>query len=266
MRIVITADLHYRPAERHRYLDFAQRISAQQPDCLIVAGDVGHPLRLFERGLELFESVRCPKLLVTGNHDLYRSEHSSRALWESILPQAVQRAGFVWLEGQSVQIGEVGICGTMGWYDYSTSAAHLAVPTGAYPLLKELVNHDADYIDWPWSDRAMARYLQRSFGRRLAALETDPTIARILVVTHMPIFDEMIPSYPQSEKWSLLRAYMGNLTLGEVVRACPKVTHVVSGHLHRGSAWRLARAAGSTIDCRVIGASGGVPDFVTLVV
>jgi predicted phosphohydrolase len=266
MRIVITADLHYRPAQRHRYVELARQIAAQQPDCLIVAGDVGHPLRLFERGLTLFEALRCPKLLVAGNHDLYRSEHGSRALWESILPQATQRAGFVWLEEQSVLIGDVGICGTMGWYDYSTSAAHLAVPTDVYPLLKELVNHDADYIDWPWSDRAMARYLQRGFHRRLAALETDPSVARILVVTHMPIFDEMIPNYPQSEKWSLLRAYMGNLTLGELVRSCPKVTHVVSGHLHRGSAWQITRTGGCAIDCRVIGASSGVPDFVTLVV
>jgi hypothetical protein len=41
----------------------------------------------------------------------------------------------------------VGICGMMGWYDYLTSPAHLAVPTDVCPLLKELVNHDADYID-----------------------------------------------------------------------------------------------------------------------
>lgn len=266
MRIVITADLHYRPAERHRYLELVHRIAAHQPDCLVVAGDVGHPLRLFQRGLELFEALDCPRLLVAGNHDLYRSEYSSRVLWESILPQTVQHAGFIWLEGQSVQIGDVGVCGTMGWYDYSTCAAHLAVPTDAYPLLKELVNHDADYIDWPWSDRAMARYLQRGFERRLAALEDAPAVKQILVVTHMPIFNEMIPNYPQSEKWSLLRAYMGNLTLGEVVRSCPKVTHVVSGHLHRSSAWWIRRSTGSAIDCRVVGANDGIPEFVTLTV
>lgn len=109
----------------------------------------------------------------------------------------------------------------------------------------------------------MARYLQRGFDRRLALLQSDPIVKQILVVTHMPIFDELIPTYPQSEKWSLLRAYMGNLALGEIVRTCPKVTHVISGHLHRGSAWRIAGVEGD-IDCRVIGATGGIPDFVTL--
>ena len=93
----------------------------------------------------------------------------------------------------------------------------------------------------------MARYLKRGFDRRLATLQANPTIRQILVITHMPIFDVMIPTYPQSEVWSLLRAYMGNLALGEGVRACPKVTHVVSGHLHRGGAWQWkVRAASST--------------------
>lgn len=265
MRIVITADLHYRPADRHRYFELIQRIAEQKPDCLIVAGDVGHPLRLFQRGLELFASLGCPKFVIAGNHDLYRGEQSSRTLWESYLPETARRMGFGWLEDQAIQIGALGICGTMGWYDYSTSAPHLDLAAANYLLLKGLVNHDADYIDWPWSDRAMARYLLRGFERRLALLQANPTVKQILVVTHMPIFNEMIPTCPQSEKWSLLRAYMGNLALGEVVRACPKVTHVVSGHLHRGSAWRLARVGGE-IDCQVIGANDGIPEFLTLAI
>lgn len=263
MRIVVTADLHYRPADRRRYLELVQHIVAERPDCLIVAGDVGHPLRLFQRGLELFDALSCPKLFVAGNHDLYRSDYDSRTLWERVLPATVRDAGFIWLEEQTARIGHVGVCGTLGWYDYSTHANHLAIPSGAYPQLKTLVNHDADYVDWPWSDRAMARYLQRGFDRRLAALAADPAVARILVVTHMPIFDAVIPTYPQSEVWSLLRAYMGNLALGDGVRACPKVTHVVSGHLHRGGAWRVAGAAG-VIDCRVVGTRDNFPTSVTL--
>lgn len=263
MRVVVTADLHYRPADRHRYLDLVQHIAAQRPDCLIVAGDVGHPLRLFQRGLELFDGLTCPKLFVAGNHDLYRSEYDSRTLWEHVLPESARRAGFIWLEGQTVQLGRVGICGTLGWYDYSTRSEHLAIPASAYPQLKTLVNHDADYVDWPWSDQAMARYLQRGFDRRLAALAADSTVERILVITHMPIFDAAIPIYPQSEVWSLLRAYMGNLALGEHVRACPKVTHVVSGHLHRSGAWRITGGAGE-IDCRVVGTLDDFPTCVTL--
>lgn len=263
MRIAVTADIHYRPADRHRYLELTHHIADQHPDCLILAGDVGHPFRLFRRGLELFDDFTCPKLFVAGNHDLYRSDYDSRTLWERVLPAAVRDAGFLWLEDQTFRLGHIGVCGTLGWYDYSTRASHLPIATEVYPQLKALVNHDADYVDWPWSDRAMARCLCRGFTRRLTALAMEPGVEQILVVTHMPIFDAMIPTYPQSEVWSLLRAYMGNLALGEVVRACAKVTHVVSGHLHRGGVWRIAGGAGE-IECRVVGTIDNFPGCVTL--
>ena len=133
----------------------------------------------------------------------------------------------------------------MAWYDYSSHAQHLPYAPQAYRQLKGMVNHDADYINWPWSDQAMARFLGKRFTGRLADLETNPQVQQIVVVTHMPIFASAIPEYPESEFWSLLRAYMGNLTLGEVVRQSSKVTHVVSGHIHRtgavATAWRKGR-------------------------
>ena len=263
MRAVVTSDLHYRPALRPRYAELVRRIADLQPDCLIVAGDVGHPLRLFRRGLQLFAGVPCRKFFVPGNHDLYCGEHDSRTLWESVLPEAAQQAGFECLEERAVCIGSVGLCGTMGWYDYSTRAPHLELPLDAYPALKAAVNHDADYVDWPWSDRAMARFLTRRFGRRLDALDADPAVAQVIVVTHMPIFDAVVPTYPQSDFWSVQRAYMGNLALGHAVRASAKVTHVVSGHIHRGGAWQIA-GAGGTIDCRVVGVSADLPGIVML--
>ena len=113
MRIVITADLHYRPSQRETYLAFARWVESQQPDCFIVAGDIGHPLRLFERALQLFDRLVCPRLLLAGNHDVYRGEHDSRILWETLLPQATRDAGFVWLEDTVVRLGTVGIAGSM---------------------------------------------------------------------------------------------------------------------------------------------------------
>jgi hypothetical protein len=79
-----------------------------------------------------------------------------------------------------------------------------------------------------------------------------------VVITHMPIFASAIPEYPESEVWSLLRAYMGNLTLGEVVRQSGKVTHVVSGHIHRTGQWRLP-GRHDAIDVRLVGSRRGQP-------
>ena len=185
MRILITADLHYRPSQREAFVAFADWVQAQQPDCLAIAGDIGHPLRLFRRALQLFAGLDCPKLLLAGNHDLYRGEVDSRTLWEQALPEATRAEGFVWLEDEVIRLPlggaqksgfseesgflgrHIAIVGTMGWYDYSARAPHLELDDAALRAMKRLVNHDADYIDWPWSDVAMARYLSRRFaGRR----------------------------------------------------------------------------------------------------
>ncbi len=289
LNVVVTGDLHYFPAQRDVYLRFAEHLKAQEPDCLIIVGDVGHPLRLFRRALQLFADLTCPRLLIAGNHDLYRAEHDSRTLWEEVLPQVAHDEGFLWLEDENVILplavvedvtvgmpapagpvaasggarkrsaaAQLGICGTMGWYDYSSHAPHLSYSAGDYRELKRLVNHDADYIDWPWSDVAMARYLGRRFADRLWRLHNDPTVSQVLVVTHMPLFAEAIPHYPQSEFWSLLSAYMGNFTLGELVRRMPKVTHVVSGHIHRPGRW-VVRGEHGPIDFQLVGSQRGKP-------
>jgi predicted phosphohydrolase len=265
MRIVVTADLHYAPAQRASYLKFADQVADLAPDCFVLAGDVGHPLRLFRRGLQLFERLTCPRLLIAGNHDLYRGDADSRTLWEAHLPAVAAEEGFVWLEDADWRQAGVAVCGTLGWYDYSARSLHLPFAAEDYPHLKKLVNYDADYIDWPWSDRTMARFLAKRFAARLSALESDPTVERIVVVTHMPIFAPALPPYPQSELYSLQRAYLGNFTLGDLVQTHAKVSHVVSGHLHRGGEWRIDRPGGAPgIEFHLVGSEKGRPGSVVL--
>jgi predicted phosphohydrolase len=265
MRVLVTADLHYKPSRRADYMAFAQWAAALAPDCFVLGGDVGHPLRLFRRGLQLFSRLSCPKLLVAGNHDVYRSDYDSRTLWEAQLPAVAREEGFVWLEDTVWRFGAVAVCGTMAWYDYSARSLHLPFASEDYPHLKKLVNHDADYVDWPWSDRAMARFLGKRFAGRLAALQADPTIDQVVVVTHVPIFAAALPPYPQSEIYSLQRAYLGNFTLGDLVLQHGKVTHVVSGHLHRAGHWQISRdGAQPAISFHVVGSEKGQPGAVLL--
>jgi hypothetical protein len=157
----------------------------------------------------------------------------------------------------------VAVCGTMAWYDYSSAAPHLALSDHDYRRGKGMVNHDADYIDWPWSDRAMARYLAKGFMRTVEQLQVNPTVKQIVVVTHIPLFPETIPIHPESEFWSLLSAYLGNYTLGDWLRRQSKVTHVVSGHIHRAGRWVVAGGHGP-IDFRVVGSQPGAPALVVL--
>lgn len=278
MRILVTADLHYRPSQRDIYLAFARWVEAQEPDCFIISGDVGHPLRLYRRALQLFAGLSCPRLLIAGNHDLYRGEYDSRALWETVLAGTARDEGFVWLEdtvvtlplalrdGDETSRGEspkIGICGTLAWYDYSSRHPALGYADDDYRHLKGMVNHDADYIDWPWSDVAMARFLTRRFGERLVSLEQDAAVHQVLVVTHMPVFEQAMARDVESSTWRLLSAYMGNLTLGELLRGSSKVTHVVSGHIHHPGRWIVTGQHGP-IDFRLVGSQKGAPAAVIL--
>lgn len=291
MRVVVTADLHYRPSARTAYLEFAEHVQELQPACFIIAGDVGHPLRLFQRALQLFAGLECPRLLIAGNHDVYRGELDSRTLWESALPRVTRDEGFVWLEQEVVTLpltagdgGEqggaeaaegsqsdptvrftdgprpalLGICGTLGWYDYSSGDPGLNYSAAEYRRLKRLVNHDADYIDWPWSDVAMARYLVRGFGERLALLQDNPHVQQVLTVTHMPIFEQAVPRQLENDFWRLLSAYVGNFTLGRLVARASKVTHVISGHVHRPGHWTVQGEHGP-IDFRIVGSQRALP-------
>ncbi len=264
MRILITADLHYRSRYTAQFDAFAHHVASLQPDCFVIAGDIGSPLSLFHRCLDHFAGLDCPKLLLAGNHDLYRhGQYNSRVLWEERLPKECADAGFHWLEGTPIVFGRVALCGTMAWYDYSSAPPHLPFGAHEYRLLKSLVNHDADYIDWPWNDLAMARYLAKGLTRSVAALQAQPSTERIVVVTHMPLFSETIPIHPESERWSLISAYLGNYTLGEWVRRQPKVTHVVSGHIHRTGHW-IIRGEHGPIDFQVIGSQPGAPALTIL--
>ena len=229
----------------------------------MLAGDLGHPLRLFRRALQLFADLSCPRLVLAGNHDLYHGEHDSRTLWQQALPEATRAEGCIWLEDEIVRLGDVAVIGTMAWYDYSAYAGPEPLTPAALRAAKHLVNHDADYINWPWSDVAVARYLAKGFARRLQAAVANPAVQRIVVVTHVPIFPAAVPDRPDVPMWTLLRAYMGNFPLGKLVQATPKVSTVISGHIHLPGQWQVPGASG-LIDVRLVGSRRDALRAITL--
>ncbi len=284
MRLVITSDLHYRPAHAEVHRRFAVRVADLQPDCFVIAGDVGATPAHFRAALRNFALLSCPRLVLPGNHDLYVLPHKadsgrtdgadsavqgripgpdSGALWLDLLPRIAADEGFGWLETRALVLGSTAICGSMAWYDYSSAPPHLGMEASQLRSFKALVNHDADYIRWPWSDRAVARTLARRLAAQMAPVTTAPEVERIVVVTHMPPFAQPIPVHAESEYWSLVSAYLGNYTLGEWLRIQPKVSHVVSGHLHRGSEWEVAGAHGP-IHFSVVGSRVSEPAWVLL--
>lgn len=258
MKIVITADLHYQLPYIKKIQDSVQLMKEEKPDVLLLAGDIAENHYDFERCLELFKDFIIPRGLVIGNHDLWKTVGTpTSSLWESILPKFTRRNKFTWLEEDSIIIGSVAIVGTLGWYDYSNAKGFKLMDSNFYSFMKKQHNHDGTYIDWSKKDVDFARELQDGLVVRLDELASDDTISDIIVVTHVPVFKkQMVPSPGDN---AIGDAYFGNFTLGNVISGYQKVSHVVSGHTHRGVADKVGG-----INISVVGSEYGCPKYITI--
>jgi hypothetical protein len=107
--------------------------------------------------------------------------------------------------------------------------------------VKRQFNPDAKYIDWPWSDGEFAAHVGDGLCARLEALEAEPAVRAVLVVTHVPLVAEQLFYKPNDQRWGVGNAFFGNLTLGRRVLAFGKVRSIISGHTHIGRSAVTAR-------------------------
>ena len=245
LRIALTADLHCGITSEKTIADLVERIAAEKCDLVLIAGDIGEPDRNFRAALRLFGGLDIPRALVAGNHDLWAGDYPSRYLWDDVLPHVAEQNGFVWLDAENIILAPFGICGTIGWYDYSAKDPHLAdYDNDRYAKEKAQFNYDAIKIDWPTSDRDFAAEVLAGFRARISALQKDRQIAQIAVLTHVPPFEEQIIRKPPDDfMWNVNNAYFGNLTLGREIQQYDKVRLVVSGHTHVGIDTRISHRA-----------------------
>ncbi len=262
MRVFATADLHYSVHYAAAVEAFAREVIAEAPDVLILAGDVGEGLERFRACLDLFADLpdRTSKLVVAGNHDVWihpETALSSIALFEEALPRAAREAGFTWLETESAIVGRTAFAGSLGWYDYSGKAPDTPATIEQIRAWKRRVFVDAWRVDWPAGDPEMSARLADGLEARLAALESDPRVERIVVATHVPPWTGGIPRRPE---YALTAAFFVNLTLGDRLLRHPRITHAIAGHVHRGATQRIERPSGAPpIDFWIVPSDYGRP-------
>jgi 3',5'-cyclic AMP phosphodiesterase CpdA len=266
-RIAVTADLHF---DRRGYLttpqmvdDLVLRLQVKQVDAVILAGDLGHPSGDFAACLTAFRRLSVPVAVLAGNHDVWRDEQgwSSQELWECRLPSLVKEVGFIWLEDSVVRVGDVAVVGSLAWYDYSAAPASVPFPPEYFAAMKKNLNNDSVWIDWPWSDVEFASMLRAGLVRRLEELEVDASVREVVVITHVPLFEEQIVRRPGDRSWEISNAYFGNLITGQAVLRFKKVVRVISGHTHVARQGVVGRASGSDVAVSVIASDYGSPEL-----
>lgn len=271
MKIVITSDLHYderghltSPAEVQ---EMVQKIAIERANLVILAGDLAHGSKAFEECLAAFRVLRVPVAVLAGNHDIWRDEDagfSSEELWSYQLESITMRQQATWLEKQNLVFGEVGVVGSMAWYDYSGADPTQNTAPDLLESLKACFNNDATWIDWGRKDRDFAKELRDGMLQRLRALAQQEGIRKILVVTHVPIVEEQMERKSEDSQWGLTNAYFGHLTLGDEVVKEPKVVAIVSGHTHIGKQATRQRPGMSPIEVRVVETDYGMPGYTVL--
>jgi len=269
MRILTTADLHYDILRSHRpSRRIAREICRRGGDVLVLVGDTaGADLQPLRECLRLFAAFGGRKLLVPGNHCLWRrGGESSIERYERILPAVAAEEGFAVLDHQPVVLGPVGLAGSIGWYDYAFRDERLGIPLDFYrakvapgaaaylggheDLLavhgaaltdRQRALHsrwmDGTHVDLGCSDEQFTRRLAQKLRRQLE--ELAGRVERIVAFLHHLPFKPLVPR-DVPDRLAFAAAYMGSPLFGEVLRACEKVTDVYCGHSH----WPLRMTLG----------------------
>ncbi len=259
-KIIVTSDLHLGITENDLLNQLGTTIAAQRPDLTVLAGDLGEPLENFTECLRIFAGLPGTVAVLPGNHDVWaRDGAQSQELLEQTLPSETQSAGMLWLEDAVWRADDLAVAGSMAWYDYSAADPSLPANMRDFALMKRMLNNDSRYVNWPWTDPEVANRLGAALEQRLSALEADPTIHTVVVVTHVPLVEVQMRRRPDDVTWGISNAYFGNLTLGERVLRFSKVRAVISGHTHIGMAGQVDRAGMAPVAVAVVPSDYGVP-------
>lgn len=233
MKLIVSGDIHAGTTDIYTIKAMVDDMLKENPDIIILAGDIGESLDDFNECLQLFKDSKGVKGLVIGNHDLWnqKDEIPSIDKWEKLLPSSADKNDFVWMEDEIIYHENIAIVGTTAWYDYSNVAPAFAQSEEYLFKGKGRYNNDANFIDWNKTDIEFARECQKGLVEKLEFLETCVHINKVIVITHVPIFSEqMVRSVGDNP---IGDAYFGNLTMGKAVMGFSKVKHVISGHTHR---------------------------------
>ena len=246
MRIAYTSDLHVDISQRNRELVpyLGEVLKIIDPDVFIIAGDVSPELGDLEYALECFSGLKCPKLFIPGNQDIWvLSEemqelgHDSYEKYYFYLPDVCRRNQFIPLWMEPIALAGVGFVGSIGWYDHAGPSVESSAPSRAYHYLLDSVWNDMRWACWSdismmmegalWPARRPDAEVAREFNLRLdqdiEGFERDSLVSEIVVVTHYPPFSELsVEGVP----------FPGSRDTGGILSSHGKVIISISGHIH----------------------------------
>ena len=237
MKIGLISDLHtdVTPLNKAIVPHLIDAVKAAQLDVFVLAGDLARHLVQLSETLNAFQlaDLACEKLFVPGNHDIWAIETPDVTSEQKceIISTLCYACGFHPLMDAPFVKGQIGFCGTIGWYDYSFAPDGYDFSDAEYAE-KELMGavwNDKRYAKWSDTDPVVARRFEAELSAQIASVRDE--VLRIIVVTHHVPFQECI-RYRGELPWDFFRAFMGSKRLGDICLEERRVTHALFGHTH----------------------------------
>jgi Icc-related predicted phosphoesterase len=256
VKILFTADLHLLRGTQARTLIKVREWMAQhRPDAFVVAGDLSSA----QHAEDTLKNLRScfpqgPIAVCLGNHDFWLHDDSRRrydslsGIIEHYWAPVAKALDIVLLDEQNLHLQDVVIVGGYGHYDLGFAVPGLAyegipVTEADYLLGRPSENsvmrwRDFQFIPSGLTPRQIAREQVEGVRRRLSEARNSRTI----VVLHTPPFEELLgippltglPPNSAPSVYAFFRAYLGNRSMGTLLRATPEnLVAVVCGHTHR---------------------------------
>jgi Icc-related predicted phosphoesterase len=264
-RIAFTSDLHvdYSAENREFVGRLCEAIRAASPDVLIIGGDIAAALDEFAWALNQFAELKCNKLVVAGNHDIWIQAKTdlldgkdSGAKYNRLLPKVAADSGFSLLHDAPVIIDGIGFAGCMGWFDYSfrnqkfdASASIEKYRAGRWDHPtngRKFIWNDMQYVWWLkdfsaktagfarsdlcLSDADITSFMAKTLHSQLVQLASEH-VRQVITVTHFVPNRELL-EYRDTVPHDYFNAYHGSVAIEEAILGCKKISHVLYGHSH----------------------------------
>ena len=274
MKILFTADLHLNiPACSQRtgrtaFEVFAEVVEQENPEVVVVAGDIGTPTHS-DRHLAAIRNVVGSRLLALtlGNHDFWLGnlEHAQFSNLDQIVTRfwqdPVREVGAVLLDRENVDLGNFAVVGSYGHFDLGLAEPNLHV--GGKLITKSIYLSGGvgrlywnDFRDIPnCSTRMQAEAREQAAGLASRMDEAISAGKRLLVATHTCPWRELNGHALRGNEFDILAAYSGNSLIGkELEKRGRSVEFLMCGHTHMPVRERKIH----TIPCLNVGTDYGV--------
>lgn len=238
MRVGVTSDIHtdMSPGNLRIVEHLADEARRAELDAFVICGDVSPDIMTLSSTLSAFHDIgpKCRKLFVAGNHDIWlvglKETVTSHDKY-SLITAVCREHGFHHLGDSPAVLGQIGFCGTIGWYDYSYKRDEYRILEKNYmrKTFGGAMWNDVNYARWSDSDPKIAKRFERALQGQINSIRGR--VSRIIVVTHHVPFRECV-IYRDKLPWDFFSAFMGSVGLGEICLNEPLVTHAFFGHTH----------------------------------